>query len=279
MRSILSCLQFGAAHQRSTSQPDSELQSTSGRESVKPLSSEVPSVSSLFNEQLRGEGGDGTILVPRPRRPDTGTLSFWLGYMQMSAALVHDLSSYRSSSSESAGAKSEDCSRAEAPVLCPRKLTRAQRNAKVQKYLEKKKRKNNEKKIRYQYRQELADKRIRHQGRFVKVSEVRDLILKGAQVTVKDKTELNKLLEEDKDAELIAKYNQSVRSRPVFKTTYDPSIVNSLSLGARKSSSSSDSSNSHISPLIKTMRDMDLNSMRSELRAEIDIEAPSILKL
>eukprot|EP00826_Nyctotherus_ovalis_P044593 TRINITY_DN4824_c0_g1_i5.p1 TRINITY_DN4824_c0_g1~~TRINITY_DN4824_c0_g1_i5.p1 ORF type:complete len:203 (-),score=54.60 TRINITY_DN4824_c0_g1_i5:80-688(-) len=202
-----------------------------------------------------------------------------MSYMRMSTALVDDLSSYRSSSSESAGIKSEGSPSVEAAVLCPRKLSKAERTAKVLKYLEKKKRKNNEKKIRYQYRQELADKRIRYQGRFVKASEVKSLILKGAQVTVKDKTELNKLFEEDKDAELIAKYNQSVKSKPIFKTTYDPSIVNSLSLGARKSSSSSNSSSSHINPLIKTMKDMDLNSMGSEQCADIDIEAPSILKL
>lgn len=282
MRNFFSCFQFGSNHQRSTSQPDNQPQSISEEELKRPPSSEMLNAIPHFGEQLSAT--EGTILVPRPRKPDTAALSFWMNYMQMSTALVNNISSYRSSSSESGdgGIKSEGNSSSSVRMLYPRKLTKEERAAKVQKYLEKKKRKNNEKKIRYQYRQHLADKRIRYQGRFVKASDVKDLILNGAQVTAKDKTELNKLFEEDKDEELMARYNENVKAqkiKPIFKTTYDPSIVNSLSLGARKSSASSDSSGSGINPLITTMKNMDLNSISNEQYCNVDIQTPSILKL
>jgi len=276
MRSILSCLQFGVNYQHSSSVSDNEPQSTPEKESSKP--SEPPA---HFPESMNP--GDGKILVPQPRKPDTAALSFWMNYMHMSTVLVNNLSSLRSLSSESGeGIKSEGNSSSDARILYPRKLTKAERAEKVQRYLEKKKRKNNERKIRYHYRQQLADKRIRYQGRFVKASDVKSLILKGAQVTAKDKTELNKLFEEDKDEELITKYNENIRSnriKPIFKTTYDSSIVSSMSLGARKSSASSGSSGSSINPLISTMKNMDLNSIENDHCSSSEIQGPSILKL
>ncbi len=297
MRSLLSCLQFGVGHHRSPSQPDNDAHNSSGGEdTTRPASSEAQNASIPARPGIHepiparpnsGETSGNAIIVPQPRKPNTAVWSYWMNYMRMSTALVSNLPGVRSSSSESvdSGVKSEGAQGPETTPIYPRKLSKEERALKVQKYLEKKKRKTNAKKIRYQYRQQLAARRIRFQGRFVKATEAKDLILKGAPVTAKDRTELNKLFEEDKDQELIRKYNENLRLhtiKPIFKTTHDTSVVDRLS-GSEYNSSSSSSEGSSLgsgmSPLIETMRDINLNNGIEEQCAKIGIPAPPILKL
>ena len=299
MRSLLSCLQFGVGHHRSTSQSDNNEHhnSSGGEDTTRPASSEAQNAAGIGRTCVHepipvrsnsGDAGGNTIIVPQPRKPNTAVWSYWMNYMRMSTALVSNLSGVRSSSSESAEGeiKSEGASGPEsAGGLYPRKLSKEERALKVQKYLEKKRNKSNMKKIRYQYRQQLAARRIRFQGRFVKAAEAKDLILKGAPVTAKDRTELNKLFEEDKDQELIKKYNENIRLhtvKPIFKMTHDTSVMDRLS-GSEHSSYSSGSEGSSLglgmSPLIETMKDIDLNGELKEQCAKIKLQPPPILKL
>ncbi len=265
MRSLLSCLQFSLGHQRSPSQPDgNEPHNTSnGSDTTRPPSTEAPAfgVSEHMTGRSDSDGGGVRILVPQPRKPNAPIWSYWMNYMRMSNALVSNLPGMRSSSSESgdSGVRSEGACPAEGPY--PRRLTKEERAAKVQRYLEKKKKKNNTKKIRYQYRQQLAARRIRFQGRFVKASEAKDLILQGAPVTAKDKTELNKLFEEDKNQDLIRKYEENLRlhtAKPIFRTTHDTSVIDRLSSDSSGSSGAEGSCGSGMSPLIETMKDVNL---------------------
>lgn len=56
---------------------------------------------------------------------------------------------------------------------CP--LNRAQRNDRIRSYWEKKKRRNSQKTVRYAVRKNLAEKRYRFQGRFVKLEQLQEL--------------------------------------------------------------------------------------------------------
>eukprot|EP00826_Nyctotherus_ovalis_P038994 TRINITY_DN3706_c0_g1_i4.p1 TRINITY_DN3706_c0_g1~~TRINITY_DN3706_c0_g1_i4.p1 ORF type:complete len:203 (+),score=58.05 TRINITY_DN3706_c0_g1_i4:92-700(+) len=202
--------------------------------------------------------------------------------MKISTALVGNLSGGSSSSSESVenGVRSEgDQANGNFP-----KLSKKERALKVEKYLEKKRKKSGAKKIRYQYRQELAAKRIRFQGRFVKPTDAKELIKQGVAVTVKDKSELNKLFEEDKDRELLEKYNENLRRKShkkIFRTEYDTSVVDRLSGGDQSSYSNSSisSSGSAMSPLIENMEDMKLLNNVEDKGKNTHMEEPSILKL
>lgn len=278
MKAILSCLQHGVGHQTIV-QPDNHPQSNSKKESV--LVSGLQRPGQLLNTlPIKASSGDegGSIIIPKPHKADPNAWTYWMNYMKMPTALVNNLSGVSSSSSESL----DDVVKSEGERGFP-KLTKQERALKVQKYLEKKRRKNGVKKIRYQYRQELAAKRIRFQGRFVKLAEAKDLIMEGVAVTVKDKNELTKLFEEDKDQGLLEKYNENLRKKNlkrIFKTTYDTSVVDRLSSGDQSSYSSNSSissSGSSMSPLIDNMEDMNLDN--EDKNENLDIEQPPILKL
>lgn len=51
-------------------------------------------------------------------------------------------------------------------------LTESERKVKVQRYLDKKKRRKGEKSVRYECRQDLASKRFRYQGRFIRFEDL-----------------------------------------------------------------------------------------------------------
>jgi len=297
MRSLLSCLKIGVGHQRTPSQPDDQHNSSEGENTTRPASSEQPILPIPLRPVVQepipvrsesGEIGSSTILMPKPRKPNTTMWSYLLNYIRTSTAVVNNLSGARSSSSDSSdnGVKSEGGEQASPPIMpYPRKLSKEERAMKVQKYLEKKRKKSNTKKIRYQYRQQLAARRIRFQGRFVKAAEAKDLILKGAPVTAKDMTDLERIFEEDKDQELIKKYNENLRQhaiKPIFKTIHDTSVVDRLS-GSESGSSSSGSEGSSfgtgMSPLIETIREMNINNGINEQCVKMGIQPPPVFKL
>jgi len=84
-------------------------------------------------------------------------------------------------------------------------LTKEERNAKIHKFLLKKK---NRKPsfIRYQYQKGLADKRARFQGRFVKLEGIKEMIIKGEKLTAKDRSELEEIIYSSNHEELIKAY-------------------------------------------------------------------------
>lgn len=282
MKAFISCLQYGIGHHQPIAHSNDKQKNTGKNETLPILNIQRPD--SIVNPHpFKSSSGDegNTIIIPKPRKPDT-TWSYWGDYMKMSATLINNLSGGNSSSeSEGGGVKSEgDYGKGSYP-----KLTKQERALKVQKYLEKKRRKNGAKKIRYQYRQELAAKRIRFQGRFIKPDEAKDLIMQGVPVTIKDKNELNKLFEEDKDQEILEKYNENLRRKNmkrIFKTTYDTSVVDRLSSGEQScysSNSSISSSGSAMSPLIENLGGMNLDNNAEDKGENKYIEPPPILKL
>ena len=121
-----------------------------------------------------------SIIIPKPIRP----IEFdWLNYISSfcdSRSLI-DLN-----------IKSKNCL-----------ITEEARRLKVQKFLEKRRKRERTKKVRYQYRQQAAYKKMRYRGRFINATEAKKLISKGEQVTSNDNSELNKLFEEMKKENLI----------------------------------------------------------------------------
>jgi hypothetical protein len=265
---------MGAGHQSHAPPAEGEQQNSSNDEgTTRPQSLET-----------RNPGG---ILVPRPRKPNTAVWSYWMNYMQMSQALVSNLPGMRSSSSESgnesAGALSEGMvgSEGHPPGYIP-VLSKDQRAAKVARYLEKRRKQKYCKKIRYEYRQKLADRRIRYQGRFVKTDQARELILKGAPVTVKDKADLNRLFEEDKTNELAKKFEDNIRAhylRPIFRTVHDTSVRDRMSSSDSNSSNSGESISKTLSPLLEAMNDVNPALDLEKQCANIGLNTAPIFKL
>ena len=147
MKTILSCLQFGVGQHRANSQSDGERHNSSiGEDGQSAFPFQNPNLLTDAVPHMPSSGDEsGSIIVPQPRKPNAAVWSYWMNYMKMSTALVNNLTAVRSSSSESAdsGAKSEG----NVSVGFPR-LTKRERALKVQKYLEKKHKKNAGKKIR-----------------------------------------------------------------------------------------------------------------------------------
>ena len=213
--------------------------------------------------------GELGIIIPQPQKPTAENWPYWISSINEPTGLLKTVSGFRTSSSESIN-KSE--------IETVPTLTKEERFLKVQKFLEKRKRKNSTKKIRYQYRQQLAEKRIRYQGRFVKAEDARKLILDGQQVTAKDKTELNKLLDDDAEKVLLAKYTSNLKLRKrIFKTEHDNSVVNNLFGGERKFSSNSSGSSSGMNLLANTIQEFNLNNTTNEIKAQV--KTSSIIKL
>lgn len=282
MKSLLSILPFAAGHQRCPSLTEQEPRiNTSGEETERPNSSEGQSV-----PRIQTTGSD-SIVVPKPRKPNTAVWSYWMNYMRMSTAAVSNLPGMRSSSSESndSGPQSEGTSRMSDENLdssqghISRKLTKEERAFKVQKYLDKKKKKTFGKKIRYEYRQHLADRRMRFQGRFVKAEQAKDLIMKGAPITVKDNTELKSLFEEDKTNNLIKQYQENMKLRcykPIFKTIKDTTMQDKIS---SSDSNSSGSIEGVISPLLESMKDINPTYEIEKQCSKLNIQPTQLFKL
>ena len=277
MRSLLTYLQIGAQHQRCPSQPHN---TSSEEESKRPPSSEA---------QYKMESGGSTIIVPKPTKPNTASLLYLANYMRMSKAIVSNLAEMRSSSSESGsegGIQSDGTNRFSSEKVndysIPRKLSKEERAAKVQKYWEKKKRKTYDKKIRYEYRQHLADKRMRFQGRFVKAEHAKDLIMRGASITVKDKAELTKLFEEDNNSELIKKYEENMKMhsiKSIFRTVQDTSVRDGMSSSESDSSGSMNAMSASFSPSLESMKDIYPSLGMNMQDNKLEIPSPSMFKL
>ena len=124
-------------------------------------------------------------------------------------------------------------------------LTREERKLKLQRFFEKRKRKHNIKKIKYQHRHEVADKRMRYKGRFVKINEAKELIIKGEEVTANDRSELDKLIQELIKNNLLEKCKEA---KKVFTTIKE----NESNNGDRKFSLSTSSGTS---PIVETNKD------------------------
>ena len=91
-------------------------------------------------------------------------------------------------------------------------LTREERKLKLAKFLEKRKRRHLIKKIRYQHRQQVADRRMRYKGRFVNIEEAKELMMKGEEVTANNRSDLDKLLEQLGKQNLLGKYYEIGRA-------------------------------------------------------------------
>jgi len=280
MKAFISYLQFGIGHHQTITQPGEKSKNTESKETTSILG--LQKHDQLLNPNLfKPSSGDeaNNIIIPKPRKPDT-TWSYLGNYMKMQTTIMSGGSGNNGSSeSNDSGVKSEGDKKSYPEI------TKEERALKVKKYLKKRRRKNGTRKIRYQYRQELADKRIRFQGRFIKPTEAKNLIMQGVPVTIKDKSELNKLFDEDKDQEVLKKYNENLQKKNlkrVFKTVYDTSIVDRLSGGEKSSCSSNSSissSRSAMSPLIENMDGMNLNSNTEGKFPNTFIQPPPILKL
>lgn len=259
MKSILSLIPLGPGHQRCPSF-DQQI-NTSNEETARPNSSET-------KEKLQNNNNSDSIVVPKPRKPNPAVWTYWMNYLRISNALVSNLPALLNSSSDSAGeagVQSDGCSkmseenanRSQGEI--PRKYSKEERALKIQKYIEKKKKKTFNKKIRYHYRQQLADKRLRFQGRFVKAEQAKDLILKGEAISAKDSTELFHLFEEDKTKVLQNKFQENIKSqqcKPIFKTVKEGPMRDRISSYESFSSASIDRKSTNISPLLEAMNDI-----------------------
>lgn len=156
------------------------------------------------------------------------------------------------------------------------RITKEERASKVKKFLEKRRKRNGIKKIRYQYRQQVAARRIRYHGRFIKIGEAKELILKGELVDANDKTELNKLFEELKESNKLNETLQLQRTKVDNKNNHNTIPTLNIPSMRKFSTSTSGGTNSGASPLIQVMKE-DSGELKQE---SLDIESsPPILKL
>ena len=132
------------------------------------------------------------------------------------------------------------------------RITKEERARKVEKFLIKRRRRNGIKKVRYQHRQLVADRRMRYKGRFVNIDEAKELIIKGEEVTANDRLILDKLIEELNKENLLEKYYETLRNKKVFKTVRNCGEK----MNKRKQSISTiGGTNPGTSPLIQVMKD------------------------
>lgn len=209
--------------------------------------------------------GDGIIIVPKPIRASGPQ---WMNYVK--------------ACNESKEISIEVSKEAQEKSKVGMKMSKEERASKVQRFLEKRRKRNGIKKIRYQYRQQVAARRIRYHGRFIKIEQAKELILKGELVDANDKTELNKLFEELKENNMSDEYKElTVLQKPKdeFKNTQDTNIKTNNIINTRKfSSSTSGGTNSGTSPLIQVMKDGNLSGDTKETNGDVE-SSPPVLKL
>eukprot|EP00826_Nyctotherus_ovalis_P045814 TRINITY_DN5103_c0_g2_i2.p2 TRINITY_DN5103_c0_g2~~TRINITY_DN5103_c0_g2_i2.p2 ORF type:complete len:231 (-),score=52.65 TRINITY_DN5103_c0_g2_i2:177-869(-) len=153
-----------------------------------------------------------------------------------------------------------------------------ERAKKVRRFLEKRRKRNGVKKIRYQYRQQVAARRIRFHGRFIKIEQAKELILRGESVDANDKTELNKLFEELKESSILNGDDKTPlpkNSETDLKSDQNTILINNM--GGMRKFSASTCTNSGTSPLIQVMRN---ECVENESKQCEDVESsPPDLKL
>lgn len=200
--------------------------------------------------------GDSIILVPRPIRAND---PHWVQYNR-----TRGQSKGIPAASDSRGGEAKE----------PR-MSKEERAGKVRRFLEKRRRRNGAKKIRYQYRQQVAARRIRYHGRFIKLEQAKELILRGELVDANDKTELNKLFEELKESCAVDDVAQSLSSKQEAKNSQDTIFIGNIN--KRKfSSSTSGGTNSRTSPLIQVMREGNISPEIKQLCTDLERTPPEL---
>eukprot|EP00826_Nyctotherus_ovalis_P049274 TRINITY_DN5935_c0_g1_i3.p2 TRINITY_DN5935_c0_g1~~TRINITY_DN5935_c0_g1_i3.p2 ORF type:complete len:157 (-),score=28.63 TRINITY_DN5935_c0_g1_i3:236-706(-) len=154
-------------------------------------------------------------------------------------------------------------------------MSKEERASRVKRFLEKRRKRNGAKKIRYQYRQQVAARRIRYHGRFIKLEQAKELILRGELVDANDKTELNKLFEELKESNVVDDIIRSQSSKEETKNSQD--IIFTGNINKRKfSSSTSGGTNSRTSPLIQVMKEGNICEEIKQLCTDIERTPPEL---
>lgn len=206
--------------------------------------------------------GDSIIIVPKPIRASGPQ---WMNYVK--------------ACNESKDISIEVNKEVQEKSKVEMKISKEERASKVQRFLEKRRKRNGIKKIRYQYRQQVAARRIRYHGRFIKVEQAKELILKGELVDANDKTELNKLFEELKENNILEECKEVTliqKPKDELKNTQDINTKNNKLSMRKFSSSTSGGTNSGTSPLIQVMKDVNLSADIKEANGGIESSPPAL---
>jgi len=203
--------------------------------------------------------GESIIIVPKPIRASGPQ---WMNYVQ--------------ACSESRREVVEGNKEMKEKTKSEAKITKEERISKVQRFLEKRRKRNGIKKIRYQYRQQVAARRIRYHGRFIKIEQAKELILKGELVDANDKTELNKLFEELKENNVLDETLQQQKAKIDNKSNLDTIPTINIASMRKFSTSTNGGTNSRTSPLIQIMKEdsRELKQQSSDIKV-----SPPVLKL
>ncbi len=222
------------------------------------------------------------IEIPKPRKPMFMFNPYIINFCKYSQILTANLenSLTQATNSESKEeintngnpdsriSESENVSGSLPYSYPPVKLSKEERKKRIEKYLEKKKKRKYNKKVIYECRKSLADKRMRFQGRFVKTGEAKKLIRSGESVTARDHSDLNKLINESLnfDKHLVTQYNRSklVNRGRIFKTTKDLTLRKNQSKLSLQTRSSQNSGSTHS----ERMMSEDFDQMQANMGSE-----------